>query len=73
VTLEDAFDTVVAREEREIAIYHELARDLALPVADLPGGGYTLRARLDTERSDLDPGLVLYARPVETAVPVRLP
>lgn len=73
VTLEDASGAVVARAEREIAIYHELLRRLTLPVADLPAGTYTLRVRLDTERSDLDPELVLEAQPVETTEAVQLP
>ncbi len=73
VTLLDATGAVAAEARRAVAVYRDLLKRVSLPVSDLPPGDYTLHVRVDTERSDLEPELVLPAQPLETTLEVRLP
>ncbi len=64
---------VVAESHRQVAVYRELLRRVSLPVAGLPPGDYTLHIRLDTQRSDVEPDLILSAQALETSLEVHLP
>lgn len=73
LALRNGADSTVASVDRHVAVYRDLLRRLAVPVAGLPAGRYTLHVRVDTDRSDLDPENVLPARPLEAKMEVRLP
>ncbi len=73
VTLLDATGAVASEASRAVAVYRDLLKRVSLPVSDLPPGDYTLHVRVDTERSDLEPELVLPAQPLETTLEVQLP
>lgn len=73
VTLLDATGAVAAEARTAVAVYRDLLKRVSLPVSDLPPGDYTLHVRVDTERSDLEPELVLPAQPLETTLEVHLP
>jgi len=65
--------TVVAESHRQVAVYRELLRRVSVPVAGLPSGDYTLHIRLDTQRSDVEPDLILAAQALETSLEVQIP
>lgn len=67
-----AGDTAIS-VDRQVAVYRELLRRTALSIDDIPAGPYELNVRIDTDRSDLDPELVLEAEPAETTRQVRIP
>ena len=73
LTLQDTTGVVLAKVDRHVAVYHQLLKRVSLPTGYLLPGAYTLHARLDTRRSDLDPDLVLPAKAVETSIQVQLP
>jgi hypothetical protein len=73
LTLTDSAGTAAVEAHRHVAVYRDLLRAVALPIAGLPSGDYTLHVRVDTERSDLDPENVLPAQPMEMSLEVRLP
>ncbi len=73
LALQNSSGALVVQADRHVAVYRDLLKRVVLPVGDLPSGNYTLHVRLDTERSDLDPKLVLPAPAQETSAPVKLP
>jgi P pilus assembly chaperone PapD len=73
VALEDSTGAVRAATEQQVAVYHELLRRVALPLAGVRAGTYHVRVRLESRRTDLDPRDVLPAQPAEGRVAVRLP
>lgn len=73
VTLLDVNGNAVAGAHRHIAVYRDLLKRVSLPVKGLTAGDYVLQIRIDTQRSDLDPQVVLPAPPLQSSFPVRLP
>lgn len=73
VTLLDDAGSEVAVAHRHIAVYHHLLKRVSLPVKGLPAGEYVLQIRIDTQRSDLDPEVVLPTQPLQSSFPVHLP
>ena len=73
VSLIDSTGSEVAAAQRHIAVYRDLLKRVSLPVEGLPRGGYVLQIGVDTQRSDLDPDVVLPVQPLQTSLPVRLP
>ena len=73
VSLLDSTGNEVAGAHRHVAVYRDLLKRVSLPVEGLPSGEYVLRIGVDTQRSDLDPEVVLPAQPLQSSFPVRLP
>jgi hypothetical protein len=72
IAVSDSAGSEVGRWEEQVAVYHELARRLVYPIADLPPGTYRVRLTLTTERDDIPRPYRLRTLPVaDSAVVVR--
>ncbi len=72
VLLDDA-GTAVRREDVQIAVYYDLSPRRTLWLAGLAPGNYTVVTTVDTERTDIEPALVLPMEPVSDTVRVEIP
>lgn len=63
----------VATLQQPVAVYYDADPVFPLPTAGLPAGRYRLRIELSTERTDIEPGLVLRAPAVLDSISVVLP
>lgn len=73
LALRDSLGTARAETDQQVAVYYDLLRRMAMPIAGLRSGTYALQLRIDTRRTDLDPRNVLPAQPVDGSLGVRLP
>lgn len=72
LALKDSTGATRAEWGQAIAVYYDLVRRVALPVAGLAPGAYTLDLRLETKRSDIPQEQVVPAEPVRRLLEVRL-
>jgi P pilus assembly chaperone PapD len=72
-SLVDRTGTVVASFQQPIAVYYDAEPRFALALAGQPAGNYRLRLELSSERSDIQPELLLRAPVVRDSVEVTVP
>jgi P pilus assembly chaperone PapD len=72
-SLVDSLGTEVGKFATPLAVYFDVEPRLTMPLAHHRSGRYQLRLELSTEREDLEPEILLQARPVHDSVTVLIP
>jgi hypothetical protein len=72
-SLVDSTGTEVGRFATPLAVYFDVEPRLTMPLTHHRPGRYQLRLELATEREDLEPDILLQARPIRDSVTVLIP
>jgi len=72
-SLVDSTGTEVGRFATPLAVYFDVEPRLTMPLTRHRPGRYQLRLELATEREDLEPDILLQARPIRDSVTVLIP
>lgn len=72
-TLSTLKGTIVATLQQPVAIYYDAAPVFAMPLPKGTSGTYRLRLELSSERTDIQPELLLRSPPVRDSIDVTLP
>jgi hypothetical protein len=64
---------VVSRFTTPLAVYVDVDPRFTMPLVHPRPGRYRLHLELATEREDLEPDILLQARPIRDSVDVRIP
>jgi hypothetical protein len=72
-SLVDSTGSEVGRFATPLAVYFDVEPRLTMPLAHHRPGRYRLRLELATEREDLEPDILLQARPIRDSIEVVIP
>lgn len=72
-SLVDSTGREVSSFSTPLAVYFSVDPRFTMPLPQLRPGRYKLRLELATEREDLEPEILLQARPIRDSIEVRLP